>query len=567
MIAHQAIIVGGGLAGLRAALELRLSGIDVGVLSKVYPLRSHSCMAQGGLNAALGNHPEGGSDNPERHAFDTVKGSDYLADQNAVEVMTREAVEIVYEMEHWGCPWSRFDNGRIAQRPFGGQSFARTCYGADKTGLYLLQTLYEQCVKHDVKFYDEFLVLSLVVAERQCSGVVAYEIATGNLHGVCAPAVMFATGGAGRIYSYGSNSMISTGFGAAIAYRGGVPLKDMEFFQFHPTTLVGQGLTISEGLRGQGAYLFNGEGERFMRRYVSDSVMERAPRDIVARAIQIEINSGRGIGGEKFVHLDARHLGADRLRSAFPGIVEVCQEFRKIDPTREMIPVQPGTHYTMGGIDVNVDCESEVEGFYAAGECACVSVHGANRLGGNSLVETIVFGRRAGRSMSRYLQDTSRAASVSAVAASAAETEKNLCALAQGSGNEEPARIRREMNSLMDENVMIFRDEASLARAVGGLQSLKRRYRQMRAIHGAKQFNYDLIWAVELAGSLQMAEAAAASAHLRRESRGSHYRTDFPQRDDERFLAHSLAYHRSEGPDMRSKPVTITRWQPQERRY
>ena len=567
MIAHEAVIVGAGLSGLRAALELRLAGVDVGVLSKVYPLRSHSCMAQGGLNAALANHPDAAADSPEKHAFDTIKGSDYLADQDAVEIMTRDGVEIVYEMDHWGCPWSRFDNGRIAQRPFGGQSFPRTCYGADKTGLYLLQTLYEQCVKCGVKFYDEFLVLSLAVADKQCSGVVAYEIANGTLHGVVSPAVLFATGGAGRLYSYGSNSMISTGFGAAMAYRAGAALKDIEFFQFHPTTLVGHGLTISEGLRGQGAYLYNGEGERFMKRYVSESVMERAPRDIVARAVQIEVNSGRGIGGQPYVHLDARHL-ADTLRSVFPGIIEVCQEFRKIDPTREMIPVQPGTHYTMGGIDVNANCESELEGFYAAGECACVSVHGANRLGGNSLLETIVFGRRAGRAMVKFLSGHKRRQALqTAVSTAIQAVQSELAALGDNNGREEPAGLRKEMNRLMDENVMIFRDEDTLSRAVDGIKLLKQRYRQMRAIDRAKEFNYDLIWAFELGGSLLVAEAAAVSARARRESRGSHFRNDYPDRDDQNFLKHSLACYSTDGAELRTKPVTITRWQPQERKY
>ena len=566
-IVHAVIVVGGGLAGLRAALEARLSGIDVAVISKVYPLRSHSCMAQGGLNAALGNHPDAVDDNPDSHAYDTIKGSDFLADQDAVEAMAREGIEIVYEMDHWGCPWSRFENGTIAQRPFGGQSFPRTCYGADKTGLYLLQTLYEQCVEQGVRFYDEFLVLSLIVQESRCYGVVAYEIATGELHGFQAQAVIFATGGAGRLFSLTSNSLISTGFGVSIAYLAGAPLKDMEFFQFHPTTLVGQGTTISEGLRGAGAYLLNGNGERFMAKYVTESVMERAPRDIAARSIQTEIDEGRGIDGGPFVHLDARHLGAEWLLTYFPGIIEVCQEFRKIDPAQEPIPVRPGAHYMMGGIDVDIDCETDVEGFFAAGECACVSVHGTNRLGGNSLLETIVFGRRAGRSVARYLEDDGRKKSVAAMADAIRSNNTTLQKLTDGSGKEEPARLRKEMNDVMDKNLTIFRSEENLEEAVTQLRDIHDRYYRMRPIYGGSTFNYDLIWAFELNGSLSLAEVVAAGALERQESRGSHYRIDHPKRDDANWLRHTIARAGEKGPNLQTKPVSITKWPPDERKY
>ena len=566
-IKHDFIVVGGGLAGLRAALEARLSGIDVAVISKVFPLRSHSCMAQGGLNAALRNRPDNVDDSPEAHAFDTIKGSDYLADQDAVEAMTRDGIEIVYEMEHWGCPWSRLENGKIAQRPFGGQSFPRTCYGADKTGLYLLQTLYEQCLKHGVRFYDEYFVLSLVVREQRCSGVVAIDIAKGDLHGFQARTVIFATGGAGRLFSLTSNSLISTGQGVAMAYLAGVPAKDMEFFQFHPTTLVGQGTTISEGLRGAGAYLVNGKGERFMSRYVSEKVMERAPRDITARSIQTEIDGGRGIDGGDFVHLDVRHLGAEWLLDNFPGVVEVCEEFRKIDATREPVPVRPGAHYMMGGIDVNIECETEVKGFYAAGECACVSVHGANRLGANSLLETIVFGRRAGRSVNRYLTDAHEEHSDTAMTDAIRAQENTLQALTEGSGDEEPSQLRKDMNKIMDKGVTIFRSEERLNEAVELLRGLHDRYDYLRPIHSGKIFNFDLISAFELKGSLCLAAVVVAGALARQESRGSHYREDYPERDDANWLKHTIAHPSSEGPILSTKPVNITRWPAIERKY
>ncbi len=567
MIEHDVIVVGGGLAGLRAALELRFHGVDAAVVSKVHPLRSHSCMAQGGINVALGNHPEGRDDTPDKHAFDTVKGADFLADQDAVEVLVRDGVEVVLEMEHWGCPFTRFADGRIAQRPFGGAGFPRTCYGADKTGIYLLQTLYEQCVKFDVKVYEEFLVLSLAARDGRCFGVVAYEVATGEVHGMAARAVVFATGGAGRLYSRTSNSLTSTGAGAAMACLAGAPLKDMEFFQFHPTTLLGINLTITEGLRGEGAYILNGDGERFMARYVSESVMERAPRDITARAIQTEIDEGRGIGGEPFVYLDARHLGAEWLSANYPGVIEACREFRKIDPTEEPIPVQPGAHYTMGGIDVNLDCETEIEGFYAAGECACVSVHGANRLGGNSLLEAIVFGRRAGRSVARYLKNGDGRMSEKAVSEAVREARRKLEGLFAGSGDENPAGLRREMNRIMDARVAIFRTSEGLAEAVEGLGELTQRYRRLRPIYDGKRFNYDLIWAFELEGTLCLAELVAAGALAREESRGSHCRKDHPGRDDASWLKHTIAHVTEDEPKLSYRPVTVTRWQPEERTY
>ena len=400
---HQLIVVGGGLAGLRAAVEAKADGLDVAVLSQVHPGRSHSSAAQGGINAALANHPDAHDDTPEKHAFDTVKGSDYLADQDAAIQMTKDAPGVIFEMDHWGCPFSRFDDGRIAQRPFGGAGYPRTCYGADKTGHYLLHTLVERAYERQVKMYIEVFVTSLIVDEGRCRGVVAYDMINGGFHAFTADAVVMATGGAGRIYGNSTNAIISTGAGAAMAYRAGVPAEDMEFIQFHPTGLLTSHILMSEACRGEGGYLVNNEGERFMARY-APKAMELAPRDITARSITTEIIEGRGINGEDYVNLDLRHLGAEKIMERLPGIRDIAIHFEGVDPIEEPIPIRPVQHYTMGGIDTDVDGRTRLPGFYAAGECACVSVHGANRLGGNSLLETIVFGRRAGLAVVADLQ-------------------------------------------------------------------------------------------------------------------------------------------------------------------
>ncbi len=402
VVRHQLIIVGGGLAGLRAAIEAKQRGIDVAVLSQVHPGRSHSGAAQGGINAALANHPEGHDDTPEKHAFDTVKGSDYLADQDAAYQMTQDAVPAIFEMEHWGCPFSRFDDGTIAQRPFGGAGYPRTCYGADKTGHYLLHTCVERALMLGVPFYVELFVTRLIVDDGACVGVVAYDMVRGGFHAFLGDAVIMATGGAGRTYSNTTNAIISTGGGAAIAYHAGVPLKDMEFIQFHPTGLFTTNILMTEGCRGEGGYLLNDAGERFMARY-APTAMELAPRDITARAIQTEIDEGRGIGGQGYVYLDMRHLGEAKIAERLPGIRDLAIHFEDVDPVTEPVPIVPSQHYTMGGIATDVDGATSLAGLYAAGECACVSVHGANRLGGNSLLETVVFGRRAGAAAAAYV--------------------------------------------------------------------------------------------------------------------------------------------------------------------
>ena len=396
MIKHQLIIVGGGLAGLRAAVEAQEDGIDVAILSQVWPGRSHSGAAQGGINAALANDPDGHDDTPEKHAFDTVKGSDYLADQDAAYQLTQDAPGVIFEMEHWGCPFSRYDDGRIAQRPFGGAGYPRTCYGADKTGHYLLHTLVEQAYKRGVTMYTEQFVLRLIVQDGVCRGVVAYDMVRGGFEAFVGDAVVMATGGAGRTYSNTTNAIISTGYGMAMAYHAGVPLKDMEFVQFHPTGLYTTNILMTEGCRGEGGYLINDEGERFMAKY-APKMMELAPRDITARSIWTEILEGRGIGGKDYVYLDLRHLGEAKIAEKLPGIRDLAIHFEGVDPVSEPVPIVPSQHYTMGGIDTDKDGRTEMPGLYAAGECACVSVHGANRLGGNSLLETIVFGRRAGK--------------------------------------------------------------------------------------------------------------------------------------------------------------------------
>ena len=414
MIEHDVLVVGGGLAGLRAAVGL-CQQYNVAVVSRVHPVRSHSGAAQGGVNAALGNAPEGRDDTPERHAFDTVKGSDYLADQSAVVKMCQMAPEAIYEFEHWGAPFSRLPDGRIAQRPFGGGGFPRTCYAADRTGHLLLHTLYEQIVKHQVRVYDERVVTRIAVDDGQYHGLVLLNLKTGRFEGLASKFCVFATGGYGRAYRNSTNALINTGSGIGTALRAGIALKDLEFVQFHPTTQFGTNILITEGARGEGGHLLNNQGQRFMEQYAA-SAMELAPRDIVARAIQTEINQGRGFEGG-YVYLDLRHLGKELICKRLPGIRQICIDFGGVDPVDDPIPVQPGQHYSMGGIDTDVTGRTNVPNFYAAGECACVSVHGANRLGGNSLLDTVVFGRLAAEAIAERFADFDRKPGTSLVEA------------------------------------------------------------------------------------------------------------------------------------------------------
>ncbi|MGE5619668.1 MAG: FAD-binding protein [Sphingomonadaceae bacterium] len=565
MIHHQVIVVGGGLAALRAALAAQ-EAADVGVLSLVYPVRSHSGEAQGGINAALANNPEGKDDNWEKHAFDTIKGSDYLADQDAAETMAREAPGCVYEMEHWGVPFSRFDDGTIAQRPFGGAGFPRTCYAADKTGHVLLHTMNEQCVRRGVKIYPERMVLSLAVEDGRCHGVVAMNLVTGQLETFRAEAVIFGTGGAGRVYARSTNAIINTGLPMALAYWAGVPLKDMEFVQFHPTTLYGTNILMTEGARGEGGYLINNQGERFMARY-TPKVMELAPRDIVSRSIQTEVLEGRGFEDE-YVYLDLRHLGKEKILERLPGIRALAISFAGVDPIEKPIPIQPGQHYTMGGIDTNVDGETKVVGFYAAGECACVSVHGANRLGGNSLLETIVFGKLAGQKVAETLKAGAIPESNPAVVERArAALEAKIRRMVSTDGGETVAQVREEMQQTMFFKVGVFRERGDMVVAVDKVAELQQRFHRTGLRHQGTVYNLELMRKLELEGMLALAEVIAKGALAREESRGSHFRRDFPERDDTKWLKHTLATYSPDGPVLSYSPVTITRYEPQARRY
>lgn len=574
MIYHEAIVVGGGLAGLRAAIELNRQNVRVAVISKVHPIRSHSVAAQGGINAPLGNHPRGVYDTWEKHAFDTVKGSDYLADQDAVIRMTKEAAERIVEMEHWGCPFSRTAEGKIAQRPFGGAGFPRACYAADKTGHALLHTLYQQTVKfkqaserNEMALYAEWLVTDLVVEDGVCAGVIALDIASGKLEAFEAGAVVFATGGAGRIYGNSTNALINTGMGMAVPYWAGVPLKDMEFIQFHPTTLLGKNILITEGCRGEGGFLLNNKGERFLAKY-SDSIkaMEIAPRDIISRNIIREITAGNGFDNN-YVHLDLRHLGEEKILQRLPGIREICMEFAGIDPVRAPIPIQPGQHYAMGGIDCNTECETVIEGFYAAGEAACVSVHGANRLGGNSLLDTIVFGAIAGSNAAGYIRDLKGRKCETILKNTLKLTEQRIGALCKSEGDEVPVDIKVTLNKVMDNKVGIFREASRLKEALDEIKTLQERYKKIKLNYTGKRVNLSLIWALELKGSLDVAEAVVAGALDREESRGSHFRTDFPKRDDAVWLKHTLAFFTAEGARLDYKPVNIGPFEPKERKY
>ena len=564
---YNVLVIGGGLSGLRAAIEAHDAGRAVAVITKVYPMRSHSGAAQGGINAALGNHPEGREDSWERHAFDTIKGSDYLADQPRAEILAREAPERVLELEHWGVYFSRFPDGRIAQRPFGGAGFPRTCYAADRTGHHLLHTVWQQCLKRGIAFYNEWLLTRIVVHDGRAVGVVALHIPSGELQAFGAEVIVVAGGGHGRIYAKSTNAYINTGSATAAAYVAGVPLEDMEFVQFHPTTLYGTNILISEGVRGEGGLLFNARGERFMERY-APAAMELAPRDIVARAIQTEVDEGRGFTGPYggYVHLDVRHLGAEVIKARLPGIRQIAMDFAGVDPIEAPIPVQPGQHYSMGGLACDENGETALPGLFAVGECSCISVHGANRLGGNSLLETVVFGKRVGERAAE-VADVG-AAPESALKEALREQRAAIEALKSRTKGERQIAIRREMQATMTEKVGVYREERPLAEAVERIAELKERYRSVVLDNRGDRFNYDLVDALELGGMLELAEATAITALKRTESRGSHWRVDFPRRDDAEWLKHSLVTYNPSGPPrVEYVDVEITKYRPEERKY
>ncbi|MEU8137712.1 succinate dehydrogenase flavoprotein subunit [Streptodolium elevatio] len=580
---YDTVIVGAGGAGMRAALEASKSS-RTAVLTKLYPTRSHTGAAQGGMCAALANVEE---DNWEWHTFDTVKGGDYLTDQDAAEIMCKEAIDAVLDLEKMGLPFSRTPEGRIDQRRFGGHTrdhgkaaVRRSCYAADRTGHMILQTLFQNCVKQNVEFYNEFYVLDLLLVDdedgnKTTSGVVAYELASGEVHVFQAKAVIFATGGFGKVFKTTSNAHTLTGDGMGIAWRRGLPLEDMEFYQFHPTGLAGLGILLTEGARGEGGILRNADGERFMERY-APTIKDLAPRDIVARSMVLEVLEGRGAGPNKdYVYLDLTHLPAEQIEEKLPDITEFARTYLGVEPTTELVPVYPTAHYAMGGVPTNVeaevlaDNETVVPGLYAAGEVACVSVHGSNRLGTNSLLDINVFGRRAGIAAAKY---AATADYVELPENPAADVRALLDRLLNSEGTERVAQIRAEMQETMDANAGVYRTEETLKQALSDIKALQKRYLDVSIQDKGKRFNTDLLEAVELGFLLDLAEVLVVGAANRKESRGGHAREDFQARDDANYMKHTMAYREVDADGDVSirldwKPVVVTRYQPMERKY
>ncbi len=567
------VIIGSGLAGCRAAIECINHG-TVGVLSKLYPTRSHSTAAQGGIGAALGNEEE---DSPEWHTYDTVKGSDFLGDQDAIEIMCYDAIPTIIELEHMGVPFSRTPEGKIAQRRFGGHTrdfgkapVRRACYSADRTGHAVLFALYEQCQLKGVKFFQEFQVLDIVIENNKVQGIIAVNIKNGSLHIFESKAVIVASGGYGKVFKVTSNAYASTGECLSMLFRQGLPLEDMEFFQFHPTGLYGLGILITEGARGEGGILINGKGERFMERY-APTIKDLAPRDMVSRAILIEIREGRGIDGKDYVYLDLRHVDKKILHERLPEITTFCKIYMGIDPSEAPIPIVPTAHYAMGGIPTDNDGRvlrdidgSIVEGLYAAGECACVSVHGANRLGCNSLLDTVVFGRRAGKSASSTLKN--------AIKGKVKKERISLIAdcvdmIRKSNGKETVASVRRDLQTAMMDKCSVFRKEEELSVLLEELQALKERYKDISITDKSTTFNTELLDAIELGHMLTLSEVIASCALHRKESRGAHCREDYPKRDDENWLKHTFAFQGDKGITLKYKPVKLTRFKPEERKY
>jgi succinate dehydrogenase/fumarate reductase flavoprotein subunit len=557
---HDVLIVGAGCAGMRAAIEAHDAGANVGVISKLHPTRSHSGAAEGEINASLGNAAE---DSAESHAFDTVKGSDYIGDQDAIEIMAREAPGDIYQLESWGAVFSRDANGKLAQRPFGAAGSPRTVFAADITGHVLIQVLYEQLVKRDIQVYEEYFAWKLVENDGRCQGVICWDLLNGGLKTVGGKTVVLATGGQGRIYRTTTNAYACTGDGAAMALYLGVPLKDMEFMQFHPTTLYPSGILLTEGCRGEGAYLINSEGERFMKRYAPNA-LELASRDVVSRSEQTEIDEGRGINGS--IYLDMRHLGAERIIERLPGSRELAMTFAGVDPIYDPVPVRPGAHYHMGGVSCDNDGATELTGLYAAGEVACVSVHGANRLGGNSLMETITFGRRAGRVAAEWaLSNTT----IDVPRSAQDDAERELKAMLDKSSGERPWQIRQDLGSSMLDNFGVFRREEQMAKQVEILEELRERYDRGVVIEDKGDvFNSDLTQAIELGNMIDLARCMLQAGIARKESRGAHARPyDYPTRDDENFMKHSISRWDGDAPELSYADVRFTKYEPMERKY
>ena len=566
-ISHDVLIIGSGLAGLRAAIEIseRSQGLlSVGLVSKVHAMRSHSVCAQGGTAAVLRLDR---GDSPEAHIFDTVKGSDYLADQDAVERLVASAPEEIYRLEHWGMPWSRDDEGRIAQRPFGGHTHPRGNFAGDRVGFYEMQTLYDTCLRYqNIQFYHEWFVTKILVEGGEFRGATAIELKSGDFVAFKAKAGIIATGGAGRLYAFATYSHSSTADGLAMAYRAGIPLKDMEFVQFHPTGLVPSGVLITEGARGDGGYLINKDGERFMKKYAPKK-MELGPRDIVARSIASEIREGRGFrdeSGMDYVHLDLRHLGGEKIKERLSDIREVCMKLRGIDPINEPIPIRYVCHFTMGGIHANIDGATPAKGLWGAGEAACISVNGANRLGTNSTATCLVWGGITGRAAAEYAMNHDANGFPEH---SVAEEEKRIYdGIFHGEGKENPYEIKHEMEETMDRDANVFRTEQGLKDALKTMRALKQRAYQ-HVEDKSREFNMNLINVLELQSMLEIAEVVLMGAYARTESRGAHFRLDFPKRDDINWMKHTIASKTPDGPKIDYLPVTVTRYQPQERTY
>ena len=574
------LIVGAGGAGMRAAIEAG-SDANVAVISKLFPTRSHTGAAQGGMAAALANVEE---DSWEWHTFDTVKGGDYLVDQDAAEILAKESVQAVIDLENMGLPFNRTPEGKIDQRRFGGHTrdhgkapVRRSCYAADRTGHMILQTLYQNCVKLGINFFNEFYVLDLVMNEGKPAGVVAYDLATGDIHVFAAKSIVFATGGFGKIYKTTSNAHTLTGDGVAIAYRRGIPLEDMEFYQFHPTGLAGLGILLSEAARGEGGILRNASGERFMERY-APTIKDLAPRDMVARAMANEVREGRGAGPNKdYVLLDLTHLEPAVIDAKLPDITEFARTYLGVEPYTEPVPVFPTAHYAMGGIPTNIkaevlsDNDTVIPGLYAAGECACVSVHGANRLGTNSLLDINVFGKRAGQYSVEYAKTAKQ---VPLPEDAAHDVLAMIEKVRKSKGKEKIAQLRKELQDSMDKNAQVFRTEETLQEAMDKIHELRKRYENIAIQDQGKRFNTDLLEAIELGFLLDLAEVTVVACRERRESRGAHLREDFPNRDDKKFMVHSMVYKsdktdKKTGTNMKIdwKPVVITNYQPMERKY